>query len=111
MSVKTTGIEFKQFYNDPKFWPEGAWHDDELITIDGVEAGCDVDLSKVEDGAKLVIEGGAVLTKDNDQVNSLEGYFKKWRKEQSTVTMVVTVDKSKEDAVVEAIKAAGGKIV
>lgn len=33
MTVKTTGAEFKRFYNDTAFWPEGAWHEDEEIEV------------------------------------------------------------------------------
>ena len=38
MTVKTTGAEFKRFYADSKFWPEGAWYEEEEILADGEEA-------------------------------------------------------------------------
>ena len=38
MTVKTTGAEFKRFYADSEFWPEGASHEGEEILADGEEA-------------------------------------------------------------------------
>ena len=38
MTVKTTGAEFKRFYADSEFWPEGASHEEEEILADGEEA-------------------------------------------------------------------------
>lgn len=109
MSAKTTGIEFKRFYNDPAFWPDGAYHDDDVVIVDGVEHE-DLDLDKIPDNAKVVIECGVVFFPGGEMV-AFDTYFRRWKKAQTTRTIVVEVDASKLDAVVAAVKAAGGKVV
>lgn len=42
---------------------------------------------------------------------SFETYFKRWKKKQATVSVIVECDVSKRDAVIAAIKAAGGKVI
>jgi hypothetical protein len=40
MATRTTGAEFKRFYKDRAFWPDGGiWHDDETVTVNGEEVG------------------------------------------------------------------------
>jgi len=68
MSVKMSGAEFKKFYEDDEFWPDG------------------------------------------DEGPSLETYFRRWRKKQTTTFLTVECDHTKLEAVKAAIKAAGGKI-
>lgn len=112
MATKTTGAEFKRFYEDPAYWPDGVWHEDVLFTVDGEPAGDSYDMSKVPDGAQVTIEGGIVMGPPHDgKEPSVETLFKRWRKAQTIKTLVVEVDVSKLDAVVAAIKAAGGKAV
>ena len=36
MTIKMSGAEFNAFYSDPAMWPEGVYHDDQIITINGV---------------------------------------------------------------------------
>lgn len=111
MAAKTTGAEFKRFYNDPQFWPEGAWHEEDVITFDGVEPeGIDVD--KISDTAKVVIVSGVVfLSQDDREGVALDSYFRRWLKTQATRQLIVEVDVSKMDAVLAAVKAAGGKVL
>jgi hypothetical protein len=112
MATKTTGAEFKRFYADVSFWPDGVWHEDVLFTVDGQIPGDDFDMSKVEDAAAVAIEGGIVMGPSLEgKEPSVEAYFKRWRKLQTIKTLVVEVDDSKMDAVIAAIKAAGGKVV
>ena len=44
MTVKMSGAEWKEYYTAS--WPEGQWHEEEEITIDGEEAGADDDLTQ-----------------------------------------------------------------
>lgn len=113
MTIKTTGAEFKRFYSDKEFWPDGhsVWHEDEYITVDGVDIDGDYDLTEVPDDSRMTIEGGAVMDERHpDKEQSFEGYFKKWRKNQSTATIIVEVPKDKLEEVTIAIKQAGGKV-
>lgn len=111
MAVKTTGAEFKRFYNDPEFWPEGAWHDDDLVLVDGVEQD-DIDVDKIADAAKVTIQAGVVLMSESDDEGvAFDAYFRRWRKSQTTRTIVVEADASKLDAIMAAIKSAGGNVL
>lgn len=112
MTTKMTGAEWKRFYADPEAWPDGAWHDDEHITVNGQDAAetPGIDYTAIPDDAAMTIHGGAYFPDSkSDDTDSLEGHFKKWRKRQTTVSFVVECPKGKEAAVRAAIKAAGGK--
>ena len=113
MTVKTTGAEFKRFYFDDAYWPDGAWHEDEEIEVDGSPILEDAALEDVPDSAVMKIAGGTVIGLPDwgDDGPSFEAYFKKWRKAQNTTSLVVECAKDKEDAVRAAIWAAGGRIV
>ena len=110
MATKTTGAEFKAFYGDKKWWPDGMWHEDEEITIDGSLPPDDFDLSSIADGARMVLANGYVTNEENDELGSFEGYFRRWRKKQTTTFLAVEVPHEKAEAVKAAIIAAGGKV-
>jgi hypothetical protein len=110
MATKTTGAEFKAFYSDKAWWPDGTWHEDEEVSIDGAQVDDDTDLSSVEDGGRLVLANGYVTNEQGDELGSFEGYFRKWRKKQTTAFLAVEVPLDKADAVKAAIIAAGGKV-
>lgn len=113
MAVKTTGAEFKRFYFDPEFWPEGEeyWHEDDTITFDG-EVVDSIDTDALADDAKVTIEGGTVFgPKWEDGAGpSLDAYFRRWKKKQATVSFLVECNTEKAEAVKAAIRAAGGKV-
>lgn len=101
--MKTTGALWKEFYNDEAFW-EGYYHDDTLIFFD------DVEVEEYEDplpGSVVRIESGYVYKNDGDSFTShdlsLETFFKRWKKKQTTRTIVVTVDKDDFAKVFETI--------
>lgn len=100
--MKTTGVLWKEFYNDEAFW-EGYYHDDTLILFD------DVEVEEYEDpspDAVVKIESGYVYKTDDSFTShdlSLETFFKRWKKKQTTRTMVVTVDKDDFAKVFETI--------
>lgn len=114
MATKTTGAEFKRFYNDDKYWPEddgNTWHEDALLSIDGVVQEDGIDIQVLADDAEVKIQGGVVYGPQwEGNEPSLEAYFKRWKKKQSTVSFLVECDQSRLDAVKAAIKAAGGRV-
>jgi hypothetical protein len=111
MAIKTTGAEFWRFYNDDKFWPEGAWHEDTVVKVNG-EPVEDYTRETMPDDALVVIDGGVIfLDADGDKSVNFDGHFRKWRKAQDTVSIVVECPTALADAVKAAIKAAGGKVV
>lgn len=119
MTTKTTGAEFKRFYSDPEYWPEtekdgqdGPWHEDEIIEVDGQARGPDAELSDIADTAAVRIDGGAVYgSRFKGDGPSLETYFKRWRKAQTTCTLVIECDIGKRDEIVAALKKLGAKVL
>lgn len=110
MSVKTTGAEWKKFYNDPGFWPPGAWHDDEVITVGGVACE-EVLFDDVADNQQFTVHGGVVYLKENDRDGpSLESHFRRWRKRQSNLYLCVVVPRDKETELREFLKQIGGAV-
>jgi hypothetical protein len=114
MAVKTNGAQFKRFYNDNDFWPEGenyVWHDDESIVIDGAERNREAEIDEISDTAVVVISGGCVFGPAyGGGEPSFEAYFKRWRKLQNTTSFVVECDKALFESVKAAIVAAGGSV-
>lgn len=108
MAVNTTGEELKRFFEDKKYWPDGAWFEDDEVLIDGVHDD-DIDYMTVSDNAVVKIKYGTVMFNDDKDCVSLVGYFKKWRKEQSTTSFVVVCDRANEAAVRAAITSSGGR--
>lgn len=114
MPAKTNGAEFLRFYDDPKYWPEnsGVYHEDEIFRVNGEAVEDDFDMSTVAATAVVEIEGGIVLDSPlykKKAEPSLEAYFLRWKKEQTTVSLVVECPKDKVDAIKNAVRAAGGK--
>ena len=58
----------------------------------------------------LTVAGGIVYLKGLEEGPSLEAYFKRWRKRQTTTVLVVEVPHEAADAVRAAVAAAGGKV-
>ena len=106
MTVKTTGAEFKRFYADSEFWPEGASHEGEEILADGEEADT---LDGISGNAVVSITGGIVLGIKGKEP-SLESWFRAWRKKQTTASFVVECEVVDKAEVIAAIIAAGGKV-
>jgi hypothetical protein len=109
--IKTTGAEWKRFYTDDTYWPDGAWWDDGEVRINGEEADSEVSLSEIPDDCVITVDGGVVIRPDNDDDISIEEYFNLWKKQQTTVTFVVDVPKEHADAVRAAVTFAGGVVV
>jgi hypothetical protein len=110
MPTKTTGIEFKKFMNDPFVWKGGRYLEDEEISVDGGEP-CSVDeFDVINDSSIVVIHSGVIVDEDNNY-ETLESEFRKWRKRQSTLTLLVEVSSDKADMVKKAIKDAGGRVI
>ena len=112
MTVKASGIEVKAFYSDPEYWPEGVWHEDEILEIDGilVEEGS-VDLSIISDTCIVSISDGYVTNKEGKDLGSFEKYFKRWRKSQDSVFLLIEIKKNNIETMELIIKSNGGKII
>jgi hypothetical protein len=91
MGVRATGKEFKSFYEDKRWWPEGVWHDEEEIYIDGVMVRCDFELCGAGDESLVLIKGGYVATDGGKNLGTLADYFRKWRHDQKVASGVIVV--------------------
>jgi len=110
MAVKTTGVEFKKFFQDDTVWVENAYMQDEEMTIDDVDIDLDYDLYSTPDTAIVTILAG-IFVDEREETHPLEAVFRKWRKKQKTATFIVEADKDIADEVKAACRAAGGKIL
>jgi len=110
MATKTIGAEFKAFYEDKAFWPEGVWHEDEKITIDGVFQSEYLDFGSIPNNSQITLASGHVTNDNGDDFGSFEDYFRKWQKQQKTTFLTVEVPHEKAESVKAAIIVAGGKV-
>lgn len=125
MTVKCTGAEFLRFYNDKAWWfspedktasddDERTWWDDAELVINGKQIeeysfDFDKDLKATD---QVTVRGGVVFGKVvGSSEPSVETYLRRWMKAQKTTTLVVDCPNDKLDAIVEAIKAAGGEVL
>lgn len=112
MGAKTTGAEWNRFYQDEAFWPEGRWPEEEDVTLNGQPVGEDFAFESIADTDVLVVSGGVVFDQDVvEEICSLEALFKRWKKKQSTIRIVMEVPKEKEQEFREAMKSGGWKIL
>lgn len=109
--VRTNGKEFKAFYNDKMFWPEGMYHEDVSISIDGVKCDNDYYYYLMPDDVSVVIRGGVVFKYDDrNAAEELESYFKRWRKKSKKRYIVIAIGHEKVDKVKKVVAKLGGKI-
>ena len=117
MTARTNGAEFKAYYNDKSVWPEGWWHEDAIITVNGADIDCadydeQYDMGSVGDDAIITISDGCIYKYDGIPIAiSMETHFKRWLKAQAVERVVVEVDKASKAELLEAIKRAGAKVV
>lgn len=102
--IKTTGAEFKAYYNDPNAWPEGYWHEDEELTIDGVQYD-DWDADTIKDAAQIKLNYGVVYPEGR----SMEQHFRAWRKAQSNRIVIISVPNEKESELKAFVSSIGGR--
>lgn len=111
MAIKLLGAEWKKFYLSEEMWPNGWYHEDAEIEVNGILSDNTVDLGTVEDTAIITVGGGDVYDAECNLVESLASKLKKWRKGNNTTYMAVSIDTSKAEELKAAITALGGKIL
>lgn len=104
--VKTTGVNFKKFYSDPDMWPEGYWHEDEIVCVNGVRI--EELYEEMPDDAKVTIEGGCIVSEEGVHIDSMESLFRKWKKKQTSTYIITLVPNDKMDQFIKAVKAVKG---
>ncbi|MFA6354049.1 MAG: hypothetical protein WCW93_03905 [Candidatus Paceibacterota bacterium] len=108
--IKTTGLEFKRFYDDSEVWVDGAYHDDLELYINGTQWMGDTDLEVIDNTDKIRIGSGVILYDDGTYADFCK-VFRGWLKKQTTVILTVEVPKEKAQILESGIKGMGGRIV
>ena len=108
--VKSTGMEWKKFYFDEEYWPNGAWHEDAEIKLDGNVCSDEVDFMEIADSSVITLSGGVFYPEIHENPLPLELHFKRWRKKQKTTVLLVEVPNELAVAVVNSIISSGGKV-
>jgi hypothetical protein len=112
MASKTNGATFKSFMQDNKYWFQRYWDDDE-VTVDGVVVDeFDEMYENVSDSSVVVIKAGYVYSDEDESFKGMEltSFFNRWLKMQSTISVTVTIDRSREAEFKALMKANGFKI-
>lgn len=107
--AKTTGLVYKEFMKDEKYWGSHIC-DDVYLLVDGEEY--EEDELLIKDEATVKIEGGVVYQDDSmeRELCSYSLFFKRWLNLQSKASVIVTVPKEALDELKEFIKKKGGTI-
>ena len=108
----TNGKTYKQFYNDSKFWNSQAWHEGELLLVNGRDWG-DKSIDKIPDDAIVRITGGIVCCEDLDWELaglSMDALFAVWRGDDEGKTLLVKVPQARLAELAEYIKSIGGSL-
>ena len=111
MSVKTTGLEFKRFYQDSSVWVDGMWHDDLDLVVDGKEYDPSSEVVAIGDTAKVTVVGGCVFLPGDDDTVEITTLFKRWRRAQTHSVMVIEVPNERVDAVKASLAAVNVKVL
>ncbi len=105
--IKTTGAEFKKFYNDKVYWKNSTWHTDGEFAVEGEYVDEDYDLNSFKDTDRITIYGGIVyFAEEEDESKSIEfeKYFRKWKKEQTEELVLVQIQKEDVDKLKTVLK-------
>jgi len=108
--IKTTGLEFKRFYDDPEIWAKDAYHDELELYINDVHWMGDSDLETVEDSDKIKIGSGVIIYDDNSDADFCK-IFRNWVKKQTTSILIVECPNAMINVIKAGIKTHGGRIV
>jgi len=116
MKAKLTGVQFKAFINDEKYWGEHIV-DDEVVSINGeiFDQYSDEDIfdRKIADDDKIIIIEGSIYFEDDgfkytkkhqDSMVDFGAFAKAWLKKQSTLSLVISFSREIEDQVRKSLK-------
>jgi len=107
--IKTTGAEFKRFYDDLEVWTDETYHDDVVLSVNdfGSTEHWDADLIKPAD--KIVIESGCMVY-EGDKTRDICAVFKAWRKKQTVQVFSVEIPNNHIESFKKIVKTLKGRI-
>lgn len=102
------GKDFKAFMNDPSYWPNGSYCDDESLILNGTLHGENgkalFDHNEIGDATSVVINSGDFYCAGRRQ-HSLQEHYDSWDRVNRDVTFEVTVGRHDVEKVKMAIHA------
>ena len=110
MKIKISGAEYKAIQAMP--WPENWYVDDGVARVNGGEWVYDhPDPAEINDADVVEFDGGEICSYDDSATprGGCPGYIKKKLAEMSERRIVVICQADKLDAVIAAVKSAGGR--
>lgn len=114
--IRITGHDYKKFDAEP--WPKDWWVEECLYTVNGVATEDEEfpESATLKDSDIVTIDGGYILTADDAKVKpskdlTYEKMIKTWVKKQIERTVVIVCNKEDFNAMMEAVKKAGGREV
>lgn len=111
MSVKMTGKQWKVFYADSEYWPEGRYHDDQIVHLNGKPSNLPVsDHLGIKDTDEVSVVYGDVMDKGAVLVGDLVDYAQEWLDKVTKTQMLIQCPDDKVEAVIKAVMAAGGEV-
>lgn len=109
MAKKISGADFKAFHSDDDFWPEGAWCDGDLFSVNGKEVD-DLDALSLKDDDQVQILSGYVLTEGGEEIATLPAFYARWSRSRTHCRVVVEVPRSSRDEFEKLVAKMGGKV-
>ena len=112
MSVKLSGLELREFLENPE--GENEIFEDDEWTINGNSVDAyDLCPSMVKDNDICVLRGGVWFESDSPNAKSrpLESVLRQWLKRRGKATIIIEVDTSEVPSVIDNAKRLGWRIV
>lgn len=111
MAVTMTGQQWKAFYADTNYWPEGRYHDDQIFLLNGQQSNLPAsDHESLSDTDTITVVQGDVMGKGVVYVADLELYAQEWLDKLTKTQMVIQCPDDKVEAMVQAVLEAGGEV-
>ncbi len=116
VGVTMSGAEFRAFYNDGAVWPEGAYHDDAIVRVDGKvfigdEAKNGGDASSLSPACVVHIDQGWIFNPQSGETEDLCDVASKWLTAQKNDHFVVSLPKGQREALAALVATLGGVLV
>lgn len=115
MPVTLTGAEMKRFYEDPAIWGTktgDTWYEEAAYKINDVEQGDDsFDITTLSDDDVVTVSGGYIVNAPPKVPEDYVKAIRYWLKLQSTRQVLVEAPADKLQEILQAVRAAGGKVV
>lgn len=97
MSIRLTAVEYKQFFEDTDYWKD-LYIDYTCYRVNGGPEVDDVDAALLNPADIITVVSGEVYEPiEATCVTQLVPFVRKWKKAQTTTTLVISFPKEKEE--------------